>query len=63
MDIVALIAAIASIFGGGTVTPDEQPTIHVQTGLISVQPDPIPAPAGMGPSIEIFRDYGLLLLT
>jgi hypothetical protein len=32
VDIVALIVAIASIFGGGTVTPDEQPMIHVQTG-------------------------------
>jgi hypothetical protein len=32
VDIVALIVAIASIFGGGTITPDSQPTIHVQTG-------------------------------
>jgi hypothetical protein len=32
VDIVALIAAIASIFGcGGTVTPDDQPTIHVNS--------------------------------
>ena len=29
VDFVALIAAIASIFGGGTVTPDDQPKIHV----------------------------------
>jgi hypothetical protein len=32
VDIVALIAAIASIFGGGAVTPDTNPTIHVQSG-------------------------------
>jgi hypothetical protein len=30
VDIVALIAAIASIFGGGSgITPDDQPKIHV----------------------------------
>ena len=32
VDIVALIVAIASIFGGGTVTPDDQPKIHVNSG-------------------------------
>ena len=32
VDIVALIAAIASIFGGGTVTPDTNPVIHVNGG-------------------------------
>jgi hypothetical protein len=31
VDIVALIAAIASIFGGGTVAPDDQPKIHVDS--------------------------------
>jgi hypothetical protein len=32
MDIVALIAAIASIFGGGgTVTPDTQPKLTVNS--------------------------------
>jgi hypothetical protein len=29
VDIVALIAAIASIFGGGTVTPDATATLTV----------------------------------
>jgi hypothetical protein len=29
VDIVALIAAIASIFGGGTVTPDTTPVLKV----------------------------------
>jgi hypothetical protein len=32
VDFVALIAAIASIFGGGTVTPDNTPTLHVNGG-------------------------------
>jgi hypothetical protein len=36
VDFVALIVAIASIFGGGTVTPDSQPTIHVESGFLIV---------------------------
>jgi hypothetical protein len=32
VDIVALTAAIASIFGGGTVTPDGNPSIRVSSG-------------------------------
>jgi hypothetical protein len=30
VDFVALIAAIASMFGGSTVTPDTTPTLKVQ---------------------------------
>jgi hypothetical protein len=32
VDFVALISAIASMFGGGTVTPDGNPVIHVSGG-------------------------------
>ena len=36
MDIVALIVAIASIFGGGTVTPDDNPKIHVDSSFLNL---------------------------
>jgi hypothetical protein len=36
VDFVALIVAIASIFGGGTVTPDDQPKIHVNSSFLNV---------------------------
>jgi hypothetical protein len=34
VDFVALIAAIASMFGGGTVTPDTSPVLQVDSSFL-----------------------------